>query len=514
MKNMFDRYFLRKKMYYTPCLGLTGTQIITYNEYIHTNAKIFFQILDKINLEYYVFAGTSIGYVRNKSNIPWVDDYDIIVFEQNINFFEEKIIDILKKNGFICSSWINEKGTKAGYRIFSQSMMLNRSTNELEKGTLFQCDVFYSKINENNIVKNLCGYGLYNHKNITYDMIYPSQRLQIDDITLPFFNKMEEDVLIEYGDVINECCIHVNHKRTKFIYEHYTKVYQKFNEHIDRAKKNTLNYITKNNNYKYENNCTFKKEMEFVNVLDALRYINLRNVKTLFILDEKFLKYCISIKHYFPEINIIFYMFHEINIHNIIFLNYVDIIRFSNENIKNIYEDTDILFIKKPIYEYINVITFGTYDLFHIGHTNILRRSRNLGNKLIVGISSDELNIKKGKHSINNTEKRISDVLESNFADEYFIEEFLEEKNNYILQHNANLLTMGDDWKDKFDWVSCPCIYFPRTPEISTTLLKEKMDIIKKKEDVQKNENNPKKINNQNKKLKKFIPIKQIKNKK
>jgi glycerol-3-phosphate cytidylyltransferase len=513
MKNMFDRYFLRKKMYYTPCLGLTGTQIITYNEYIHTNAKLFFQILDKINLEYYVFAGTSIGYVRNKSNIPWVDDYDIIVFEKDIKFLEENIVGTLKKNGFICSPWNNEKGKKAGYRVFSQKMILDTPTNDLEKGTYFQCDIFYSKTDENNIVKNLCGYGLYNYKNITYDMIYPSQRLQIDDIILPFFNKIEEDVLVEYGDVINECCIHVNHKKSKMIYEHYTKVYKKFNEHIDRAKKNTLNYISKNNNYKYENNCTFKKEMEFANVLNVLRYINLRNVKTLFILDEKFLKYCISIKHYFPEIDIIFYMFHKINNHNIIFFNHVDIIRFSNESIKNIYDDPDILFIKKPTYEYINVITFGTYDLFHIGHTNILRRSRDLGNKLIVGISSDELNIKKGKKSINNTEKRILDVIGSKLVDEYFTEESLEEKNNYILQYRANLLTMGDDWKDKFDWVSCPCIYFPRTPDISTTLLKEQMNIIKKKEDIQKNDNNPKKINNQNKKSKKFISIKQKLNK-
>lgn len=118
------------------------------------------------------------------------------------------------------------------------------------------------------------------------------------------------------------------------------------------------------------------------------------------------------------------------------------------------------------------VITFGTFDLFHIGHKNILEKSNKLG-ILTVGVSSDEFNEKKGKQSINKLNKRIQDVMASGYVNNIFVEESLEEKNNYILQNNANLLTMGDDWKNKFNWVSCPCIYFKRTPNISTTLLKK-----------------------------------------
>jgi glycerol-3-phosphate cytidylyltransferase len=473
MRDILDITYFSNNMYYTPCLGLTGTKIKTYNEYVHLCAKLFFKLLDKYNLDYYVFAGTSIGYVRNKSNIPWVDDYDIIIFDKDIQYFENNILSQLINNGFVCEEWISGKN-KAGYRIFSTKI-----TDKLNSsGNYFQCDIFYSKIDENNMVKNLAGCGLYHLKNVYYDMVYPSQRLEIDGLILPFFNKIEEDVMHEYGDVINNVCIHLNHKRTKIFKEHYSKMYEKFNAIINKANKNTINLFTKNKNYEYINNRALKNNMEFKTVFDILKYINTNNVNTLFILDEEFLKYCISIKYYFPQIKIILYIFNTIKNENKIFLNNIDIIRTPNDEIKNIYDNQDLIYINKPIFEYINVITFGTYDLFHVGHTNILKRAKEIGHKLIVGISSDDFNIKKGKISVNNLEKRIEDVLNSKSCDTYFVEESMEQKDEYIKKHNANLLVMGDDWDGKFDWVSCPCMYFPRTPEISTTLLKEKIGFL------------------------------------
>ncbi len=119
------------------------------------------------------------------------------------------------------------------------------------------------------------------------------------------------------------------------------------------------------------------------------------------------------------------------------------------------------------------IITFGTYDLFHIGHLNILKRAKELGDYLIVGISSDELNIKKGKKSVIPLEERIEIIKAIKYVDEIFIEDSLELKDDYIKKYNADLLVMGDDWKDKFNWVSCPVIYLDRTPNISTTQIKE-----------------------------------------
>lgn len=118
------------------------------------------------------------------------------------------------------------------------------------------------------------------------------------------------------------------------------------------------------------------------------------------------------------------------------------------------------------------VITFGTFDLFHIGHLNILKRAKEQGDYLIVGVSSDELNKKKGKVSIIPLNDRIDIVKSIKYVDEVFIEESLELKDQYIKKYGADVLVMGDDWTDKFNWVSCHVLYLERTPNISTTLIK------------------------------------------
>lgn len=125
-------------------------------------------------------------------------------------------------------------------------------------------------------------------------------------------------------------------------------------------------------------------------------------------------------------------------------------------------------------------ITFGTFDVFHFGHLRILERSRELCDKLVVGISSDELNFsKKGKLPVYNFEERARIVGALKVVDEVFKEESLELKAEYIKKFNASVLIMGDDWVGKFDWVKEHCdvevIYLPRTPSISTTSIIEKI---------------------------------------
>ncbi|MGF1703712.1 adenylyltransferase/cytidyltransferase family protein [Photobacterium makurazakiensis] len=122
------------------------------------------------------------------------------------------------------------------------------------------------------------------------------------------------------------------------------------------------------------------------------------------------------------------------------------------------------------------VITFGTFDVFHIGHINILERCASLGDTLIVGISSDELNYsKKSRHPLYDQDSRLKIVGSLRFVDEVFIERSLEKKREYIEFYKADILAMGDDWKGKFDEFSdiCEVVYFPRTPSISTSELIE-----------------------------------------
>lgn len=124
------------------------------------------------------------------------------------------------------------------------------------------------------------------------------------------------------------------------------------------------------------------------------------------------------------------------------------------------------------------VITFGTFDLFHVGHVSILERASAFGDYLIVGVSSDELNEqKKNKRPVYSTNERIKIISSLKFVNEVFVEESLELKKEYVLKHNASVLVMGDDWTGKFDWLKdvCEVIYLPRTPSISTTEIVERI---------------------------------------
>ncbi len=122
------------------------------------------------------------------------------------------------------------------------------------------------------------------------------------------------------------------------------------------------------------------------------------------------------------------------------------------------------------------VITFGTFDVFHIGHVNILERAAQLGDYLIVGVSSDALSFKKKqRYPLYSQDDRVKIISAMRCVDEVFIEESLEDKARYIEMKNADLLVMGDDWEGRFDWVKpwCEVVSLPRTPSISTTEISE-----------------------------------------
>ena len=125
------------------------------------------------------------------------------------------------------------------------------------------------------------------------------------------------------------------------------------------------------------------------------------------------------------------------------------------------------------------VVTCGTFDLFHIGHVRMLKRAKELGDYLIVGISSDKCNLEKNKKSFMSEDNRKEIVESCKYVDEVFIEESLNEKQKYIDQYKADLFVIGDDWKGKFDFLTCEVIYLDRTPNISTTEMKEELSKLK-----------------------------------
>ena len=128
------------------------------------------------------------------------------------------------------------------------------------------------------------------------------------------------------------------------------------------------------------------------------------------------------------------------------------------------------------------LITYGTFDLLHVGHVRLLKRLKELSHKLVVGLSTDKFNMIKNKKCVISYEDRKEMLLSTKYVDHVFPEESWDQKRIDIERENAHIFAMGDDWIGKFDDLSdiVKVIYLPRTPDISTTDLKEAVVTFKK----------------------------------
>lgn len=135
---------------------------------------------------------------------------------------------------------------------------------------------------------------------------------------------------------------------------------------------------------------------------------------------------------------------------------------------------SDLDFQKMFKRKYTTVLTYGTFDLLHFGHLELLRRVRNLGDRVIVGLSTDEFNILKQKDCVMSYEKRKHLLEVLSYVDLVIPEDNWDQKVNDIKNYDVDLFIMGDDWKGKFDFLKeyCEVLYLPRTGGISTTRLK------------------------------------------
>ncbi len=124
------------------------------------------------------------------------------------------------------------------------------------------------------------------------------------------------------------------------------------------------------------------------------------------------------------------------------------------------------------------VITYGTFDLLHYGHINILRRARELGDYLVVALSTDEFNWNsKRKKCYFSYEKRKMMLEAVRYVDQVIPEENWEQKVGDVQEYKVDTFVMGDDWTGKFDFLKpyCEVVYLPRTPEISSTQIKKEL---------------------------------------
>jgi glycerol-3-phosphate cytidylyltransferase len=126
------------------------------------------------------------------------------------------------------------------------------------------------------------------------------------------------------------------------------------------------------------------------------------------------------------------------------------------------------------------VLTYGTFDLLHYGHINFLRRAKELGEYLIVGLSTDHFNLLKGKKSYFSYKERKALLEAIRYVDLVIPEKSWEQKVEDVLNYSVDIFVIGEDWTGKFDFLSeyCEVIYLPRTPEISTTKIKKALSLL------------------------------------
>lgn len=128
------------------------------------------------------------------------------------------------------------------------------------------------------------------------------------------------------------------------------------------------------------------------------------------------------------------------------------------------------------------VLTYGTFDILHYGHTRLLQRSKALGDYLIVALSTDEFNLLKGKKSYYPYEIR-KEMLEAvKYVDEVIPEKNWEQKKDDVINNNVDIVVMGEDWAGsiRFEYLKeyCELVFLPRTPQISTTKIKSDLNTI------------------------------------
>jgi len=221
--------------FYLPTVGVTNLKLNEPTELIVDQATIFFKILDTFKIPYALFAGSSIGLLRNAKTLPFADDYDIIILNQYVPLLANAF-KTLKKHGFKMVQSINpqtKQKTNGGCTVYSSVIYkysetythrtnnINEddtdssdgsqgtNTNAYFKKSHFQCDIFFSYFDNNGFLRNNAKWGLYHGKNIHESEVLPFQRRIFDGASLPFFKNVAAEVYKCYGNI--EACIIDSH---------------------------------------------------------------------------------------------------------------------------------------------------------------------------------------------------------------------------------------------------------------------------------------------------------------
>ena len=323
----------KENNYYFASTGVTNLRLTTYNEFIHDQAILFFNILSRHQrhesnesnenaIEYAVFAGNSVGLLRGGNNLPWGDDYDIIIFEKHATIFSQIIAPELENFGFKIETKI-ENNVVCGMKIFGPLIQFNKYSHSIST-SIFQCDVFFSYFDKNKFLKNCGGWGVYHQKNIPYDVVLPFKRQMFNGLFLPFFNNPKKEVEICYRN-IDKCSIFSHNliNSETIFYKKWENAYLDFEYIIKNSIENTKKAINKNANSNHNPNIPFHKIELVLNAnnkqkllgnyacilskLNFFSYLSEHNIGSIVAhtdASEFICEHAADVKFYFPEIEI------------------------------------------------------------------------------------------------------------------------------------------------------------------------------------------------------------------
>ena len=391
--------------YYLPTVGVTNLKLCEPNEVIADQATIFFRILDAFKIPYALFAGSSIGLLRSGKTLPFVDDYDIIIFNKHVPMLSNAA-PVLKKHGFKMVQSVHpqtKQKTNGGCTVYSTviqrfyndvnvSVNNNVNTNDINddraeegenerecsvKKSHFQCDIFFSYFDGGGFLRNNASWGIYHGKNVHMKDVVPFQRRAFDGLYLPFFRNVASEVDKCYGD-IERCIVESHNLNVRAIYRSWKTAHAEFERVKQCAKDNTAKAIFQNQNHRDdhddERECEggvagFGKNALNIldnafskNSLDVLRDVHKNKTKTIYCFSMDFIiRHAACIKYYFPTVQIEYFSYSRDN-QVVMFLNYVDVIHVYNAAILDFYNDPHITYLKKPRIDIITVVTLGAFS--------------------------------------------------------------------------------------------------------------------------------------------------------
>lgn len=209
---------------FTCAAGYSHARYDQYTELSqHLHAQML-RILDICGVEYYLFAGSMVGYVRNRKMPYWMDDLDIMIFPDQVRQFEDVALPVLQEIGFNCLPPAPYPG--GGYHILamqqgkSRNLAIPLSETKQVSVPWAQVDVFYSIVDEKGFLRNPGNWGEYRYKDVPVDWVHPGRFVEFGDLRVRAFSKLEADIRKEYGDVFNDIVVH-GHSET-FLRSHGT----------------------------------------------------------------------------------------------------------------------------------------------------------------------------------------------------------------------------------------------------------------------------------------------------